>query len=365
MVLLDESDAMGLTYTTKRAAMDAMVEEINATGGLGDSGRPVELVYCITQFDPNLAQQCARDAVADDSILALVGMITNYPDQVNPVLEEADMASVGTEPYGLADGTSSISFPITAGYLSSVAGMGTVLADVGGATQISVIHVDVPSAQASVETIRRALEPRGLELVNAIPVPIGKADVSAETAAALENSDGLALLTDPATASNVIEAMTQQGNVVPVGAAGGQFSAEALTGLGEAGNGMLLANWFASDDQDVPGVQEFLRIMETYDTVDHSDDLAKSGYTAMLLLDEAVRGLETIDRASILAKLTEMDAFDTGGLTPVIDFTTPGPLEIDGQALPRFVNPTVMYGRVEDAQVAAVDGTFIDPFVAP
>ena len=49
--LLDESDAMGLTYTTKRAAMDAMVEEINATGGLGDSGRPVELVYCVTQFD--------------------------------------------------------------------------------------------------------------------------------------------------------------------------------------------------------------------------------------------------------------------------------------------------------------------------
>ncbi len=70
MVLLDESDAMGLTYTSNRAAMDAMAEEINATGGLGDSGRPVELVYCVTQFDPNLAQQCARDAVADDSVLA-------------------------------------------------------------------------------------------------------------------------------------------------------------------------------------------------------------------------------------------------------------------------------------------------------
>jgi ABC-type branched-subunit amino acid transport system substrate-binding protein len=365
MVLLDESDSMGLTYTTKRAAMDSMVEEINATGGLGNSGRPIELVYCVTQFDPNLAQQCARDAVADESILALVGMITNYPDQVNPILEEAGMASVGTEPYGVADGTSPISFPITAGYLSSVAGMGTVLADVGGATQISVIHVDVPSAQASVDTIRRALEPRGLELVNAIPVPIGKADVSAETAAALENSDGLALLTDPATASGVIQAMTQQGNVVPVGAAGGQFSAEALAGLGEAADGMLLANWFASDDQDVPGVQEFLRIMETYDTLDHSDDLAKSGYTAMLLLDEAVRGLETIDRASILANLTEMDDFDTGGLTPTIDFTAPGPLEIEGEPLPRFVNPTVMYGRVADARVAAVDGTFVDPFVAP
>jgi ABC-type branched-subunit amino acid transport system substrate-binding protein len=165
MVILDESDAMGLTYTTKRAAMDSMVEEINSTGGLGGSGRPVELEYCVTQFDPNLAQQCARDAVDDDSIVAVVGMITNYPDQVNPILEEAGMASVGTEPYGYADGTSPIAFPITAGFLSSVAGMGTVLADVAGSTKISVIHVDVPSAQASVGTIETALAPRGLDLV--------------------------------------------------------------------------------------------------------------------------------------------------------------------------------------------------------
>lgn len=365
MVLLDESDSMGLSYTTKRAAMDAMSEDINANGGLGDSGRPVELVYCITQFDPNLAQQCARDAVADESVLALVGMITNYPDQVNPILEAASMASVGTEPYGLADGTSPVAFPIVTGYLSTVAGMGTVLADVAGAERISVIHVDVPSAQASVGTIRRALEARGLELVNAVPVPIGKADVSAETAAALEGSDGLALLTDPATANNVIAAMNQQGNIVPVGGSGGQFSAEALVGLGSSGDGLLLANLFASDDVDAPGVAEFRRVMETYDTMDHSDDLAKSGFTAMMLLDEAVRGLDDIDRASILANLNEMDAFDTGGLTPMIDFTTPGTMEVDGEVLPRFVNPAVMYGRVDDATIAAVDGSFIDPFAAP
>ncbi len=365
MVILDESDQMGLTYTTKRAAMDATVEDINANGGLGGSGRPVELEYCVTQFDPNLAQQCARDAADDESIVALVGNITNFSDQVNPILEEASMASVGTEPYSPGDGTSPNAFPIIAGYLSSVAGMGTVLADVAGATQISVMYVDTPSAQASVDTITRALEPRGLELVNAIPVPIGKADVSSETAAALEGSDGLALLTDPATANNVITAMTQQGNVVPVGGAGGQFSAEALAGLGASGDGLLLANWFASDDVDVPGVADFLRVMETYDTIDHSDDLAKSGYTAMLLLDEAVRGLDTIDRASILANLSEMNAFDTGGLTPVIDFTTPGPLEVDGTALPRFVNPTVMYGEVANSAVTAIDAEFVDPFAAP
>jgi len=365
MVILDESDAMGLTYTTKRAAMEATASDIATSDGLGGSGRPVELEYCVTQFDPNLAQQCAREAVDDESIVAVVGMITNYPDLVNPILEEAGMASVGTEPYGLADGTSPISFPVSAGYLSSVAGMGTILADVAGATQISVVHADVPSAQASVGTIRRALEPRGLELVNTIAIPIGKADVSAETAAALENSDGLALLTDPATASNVIVAMNQQGNVVPIGASSGQFSAESLEALGEQGDGMLLANWFATDDQDVPGVKEFLRIMETYDTLDHSDDAAKSGYTAMLLLDQAAQGLETIDRAGLLANLQVMDSFDTGGLAPVIDFTQPGPLVVDGTDLPRFVNPMVTYGRVQDATLVTIDGTFIDPFEAP
>lgn len=365
MVLLDESDAMGLSYTTKRAAMQAAVEDINATGGLGDSGRPVELEFCVTQFDPNLAQQCARDAAADDSILALVGMITNYPDLVNPILEENSIASVGTEPYGAADGTSPNAFPIIAGYISATAGMATVLADVGGATNISVIHVDVPSALASVDTVRQALESRGLELVNAIPVPIGKADVSAETAAALEGSDGIALLTDPATAINVIEAMNQQGSDAAVSGSGGQFSAEALAGLGDSGDGVLLSNWFASDDVDEPGVQEYLRVMETYDTVQNSDDMAKSGYTAMLLLDEAVRGLDTIDRASILERLQQMDAFDTGGLTPIIDFTSSGPIVLGSVDLPRFVNPYVMYGKIEGAKVQAVDGAFVNPLSAP
>lgn len=274
------------------------------------------------------------------------------------------MASVGTEPYGAGDGTSAVAFPIVAGYMSSVAGMGTVLADVGGAQKISVIHVDVPSALAAVGIIEKALESRGLELQNAVAVPIGKADVSAETATALEGSDGIALLTDPATANKVIEAMVQQGKIVPVGGAGGQFSRKDLEALGDSGEGLLLASWFASDDVDAPGVKEFLRVMDTYASTDLSDDLAKSGYTAMLLLDTAVAALDTIDRASLLAELTAMDSFDTGGLTPIIDFTAAGPLELDGTALPRFVNPTVMYGKVTGAKVKAVDGTFVNPFEA-
>ena len=195
-------------------------------------------------------------------------------------------------------------------------------------------------------------------------MPIGKADVSAETAAALEGSDGLALLTDPATANNVIEAMSQQGNVVPVGGAGGQFSAEGAGRARRVRQGLLLANWFASDDIDAPGVAEFLRIMETYDTMDHSDDLAKSGYTAMLLLDEAVAWARD-DRSGEHPRRADGDgAFDTGGLTPVIDFTRRDRSRSTAQALPRFVNPTVMYGRVADGTVTAVDGTFVDPFDA-
>ena len=37
--------------------------------------------------------------------------------------------------------------------------MGTILADVGEAKNISVIHVDVPSALASVEIVRRRSSP--------------------------------------------------------------------------------------------------------------------------------------------------------------------------------------------------------------
>ncbi|MEO5724827.1 MAG: ABC transporter substrate-binding protein [Ilumatobacteraceae bacterium] len=361
MSILDESDSLGLKYTTKRAAMDAMVKQINSNGGLGGSGHPVELTYCVTQFDPNLAQKCARDAAADPSILAIVGETTNYPDQVNPVLEGASMASIGTEPYGENDGLSPNSFPTAAGYISTVAGMGTVLADVGGAKKISVIHVDVPSALASVEIIKTALKARGLELVHSIAIPIGKADVAAETAAALDGSDGIALLTDPATANKVIESMTQQGKIVPIGGSGGQFSADALAGLGSAGNGVLLANWYASDDVKAPGVTEYLRVMEKFSSLKNSDDLAKSGYTAMLLLNDAAKAVPTIDRKSLLDALRSMKSFDTGGLTPTIDFTSSGPIVLAGKALPRFVNPTVMYGKVVDGAVHAVDGKFINP----
>lgn len=356
VVILDESDSFGITYPTTRAGLEAKVGWINDHGGLGGSNRPVEVVYCVTQFDPNLATKCARDAADDESVVAVAANVTNFADTINPILEAANLASFG--PWGLApaDQTSPVSFPVMALGLAATGSMAGVAADVAGAKNISIGYADVPSALEGVKIIEKVLEDRGVNIAVKVPVPLGKTDLAAEAAQLFgEGIDGVIFATDPGAAAALAALRAQLKSTVPIAASGGQFNSASIATLGEAAEGILLGAWFATDDWDVPGVKQYLEDLGKYTKGGESDDLGKNAWIAFDLLNLAAQGTD-LSRAALLASGGKISAYDAGGFMPMTDFSKPS-VAMGGTA-PRLFNQFVTYAKISGGKVVGVDKEF-------
>ncbi len=364
MVILDESESQGLVFDTARAGIKAKVKAINAGDGLGGSGRPVKVEYCVTELDPNKDAACARKAADDPSYVAVVGSVTGVGDTVNPILEDAGIPNVGGTAFSQSDGLSPIVFPVMGGLVAATGCQSSILADKAGAEKISVAYADTPGAELGVVLADQTLQPRGLTVNNQAVVPLGKADISAEVTAIAEGSDGIVTASDGGTAKKIFRTARQLGlDVALAGSGAQQFTPEAIDSLGDAADGVYLALWFATDDTKAPGVKAYLTDMKKAGASAKSDDLAKNSWLALGLLDRAAEGQATIDRATLLGSLEGITDFDTGGLTPVLDFTTPG--SFFGGAQPRVVNDSCVYGRIKNGKIVSAGKGFVDPFQPP
>jgi branched-chain amino acid transport system substrate-binding protein len=364
VVILDESEAGGIRFDTARAGVKAKVKAINADGGLGGSGRPVQVEYCVTELDPNKDAECARKAADDPDVVAVVASVIGYGDTVNPILENAGLANVGGTAFSQSDGLSTISFPVMGGLVAAVGCQATLLADKAGAKNISVAYGDTPGAELGVVLAGQTLKSRDLAVKNQGVVPVGKADVSAEVTAIAEGSDGIVTASDGETAKKIIRTARQLGlDAALAGSGAQQFTPEAIKALGSAADGVYLALWFATDDTKAPGVKAYLAGMKKAGAKAKSDDLAKNSWLALSLLDRAAQGQATIDRASILSALQGISDFDTGGLTPTLDFTQPG--SFLGGAQPRVVNDSCAYGKIKNGKIVTAGKGFVDPFQPP
>lgn len=363
MVMLDESDSAGIKYPDARAGADARVARINAEGGIGTAKNKVEIEYCLTNLDPNAAAACARKAADDPSVIAVAGAVTAGGTAAYPILQDAGIPSIGPVVLGLAEGTSPVSFPVQAGLVGSMGGQVTILVDKADAKKVSVIVVDTPAADIAVTLTKQILASRGLELAARIPVPVGKADVSAEVAKANQSGDSVVLATDTNTALAVIKSAAQLAPTLKIATTGNVTGPDNLKALGSAANGVYVAMWYATDDMGGPGNAAYLADLESIGKADISDQLAKNSWLAFDLLDKAAASLPKVDRASLLAALNATSSFKTGGLTPDLDFTTPGTL-LNG-AQPRIVNSTMVYAQVKDGKTVAISKGFVKPFDTP
>lgn len=356
-VIEDSSEESGITFPGVRAGIDARVNRINSDGGLGGSGRPVEVMVCETNFDANQAAQCARDAVADESTIAVAASVSANGDAVLPILEEAGVANIGSTAFAQADSTSPVSFPTMGGLIAATGCQATVLRDEAGAEAIGVVRSDTPGADQT----GPLLTALGVEPAAEVVTPVANTDYSAELGAIASEADALLLAQDGATALRTVRNIGELGLDQPVSGSGGQdWTPDAIADAGDATEDMYLALWYATDDTDAPGVQQYLDDMEAVDGLGSSADLSKLGWVAFELLDQVAAGTETIDRTTVLDGLNSTTAFDSGGLTPVIDYTQPGPLL--GGVAPRYVNDSCVYAQVQDGEIVGISDGFLTPF---
>ena len=112
----------------------AAAETVNREGGV--DGRPIEIVECDTDNDPNTAAECGRRAIGED-FLAVVGSLSLHTGEYLPQLVEVKIPSVGQAPASIDSFTSEASFPIQGAAVTTIAGLAGALADTG-ATNIAL-----------------------------------------------------------------------------------------------------------------------------------------------------------------------------------------------------------------------------------
>ena len=176
------------SQTNYHLAVEAATKSINCAGGV--KGRPLDLTQCNgnTLVDPNLGQNCARDAIAAGAVAA--PGIQVLDGAVITTLSNAGIPTLGT-PVTTPALVLPTSFSVTGGVPASLTSLAARLYD-EGARKIRLISLDSPQVGAFVTVINNAMKPRGFTLLDPVLFPTDpSADDSALIQAAMNGADAL------------------------------------------------------------------------------------------------------------------------------------------------------------------------------
>ncbi len=198
--MINQEDTPLGSYPEVRAAAEAAVAWIDAELG-GVRGRPVELISCVTAFDPDRSRACALDLM-HAGVVAFVGGVDVTSEGSIEAIEATGLAMFGGVPATLAEQRSERVFAFSGGDVGALAAFLHHAAESGASTAVIGYGEGVPSFEVAAGDYGRALgEVLGLT-VEVVPYPILTEDPSVVFDAA-EAVDADAVIVLAATSSCV------------------------------------------------------------------------------------------------------------------------------------------------------------------
>lgn len=344
----------------------AAEEAINRDGGV--NGRPISVEVCSDEGDANTAAQCARDFAADDEIVGLVGVNSNYQDVIDPVIEQAALPSVGQSLLGQPDYQSPMVFPVNGGPLiTTAAGAPICINDLSGES-VALAHLDLAVGAQLVAVLNGfALAPFGMELARAVPVPVTATDVTSQAAEIVgSDADCAIILAGAESAAQMVVALRQQGFPGEIIVPGAVFSGPALVeAIGsEDAEGVVIAQAF---DYSSPLAEEYLSDMEAIGASELVSDLSLQAWLSVKLVADLATELSDIDRASLLSALEAESGYDTQGvISEPINFTARGAdPEVLGGSAPNLILPYALAAVIRDGVPELVSSEWQHAFAGP
>jgi branched-chain amino acid transport system substrate-binding protein len=324
------------------------IDEVNNSGGI--NGRPLQLKTCAVNLDLNKAADCARQAVADKSVIA-ANVWIGQSEAVLATFSKAGVPIISDYPISLAHYSCEVCFPTSSGAFASVAGEGLLAATKLKAQRVSFVILDVPSTRGLVTVTSQLLKATGqsTQVVKTVPVPLTAGDLSAHVTAASQDVDAILVTLTADFLPRFMRTVQQLGIRVPIVSV--PVDRKQIGQIGPSGEGMYHAGVYSHDSA---GYKEF----ETAFTARYPDDPANDlGYSIWLgahLFQRVSKGLPTVTRQSVLAALGKQTDVDTGGATPQLDFTKR--FSGFGGKTPRLFNNTIVYYQVKNGSVVQQSG---------
>lgn len=314
-------------YPEVESVASAFAKKVNNTGGL--RGRPVDVITCNDQFDPNLAAACARQLVADN-VVAVIPGAEGYGDNLIPILAAAGIPYVGGEPSEQADYTSSDAFPIAGGTYDDNVALAIYMASIGCKKVGGVTITGVPASDLVLQVFAKGL-PQGAKYVTTAGIAFNAPDVSAAVASLRSAGAQCAVFAlDDADAQKVVTALDQSGQQFRVGAEWPQLTLY-LESPSTAPNGL-----FAAQTNELYGVNHspalttYGNFMKQYaPSVNPALVWSENTYVGMNVLTSAIKQIpagQAVTAPDLLKVLRHTTNADTGGIAPSVNFTQQFPV---------------------------------------
>lgn len=344
------------------AVAKAAVRGFNERGGL--SGRPLELVYCNDENDPNIAAQCAREMVSEEVVAMVRSVVIAGGDQVSAILESAGIPDIGRSTLTPAELNAPSAYPLDGGVLSAYAGVMTKFVEQGGDSVFFAV-LESENAHTTTEALKRMAEELGLEVAGTATVPPNTADYAPLVANIRESgAEGAVLAFTQQSLMQTIRTAEQAGLTISWLLNGGAFTEEDLASLPErqtdqfiVGTGTMPLSAGGSNE----AVAEMRRDIEAqFESGDDDADPTKLfsnsfiSWESVYVLDRLADGMETITAETITEKLNESENVDTGISVPWTP-SRPGPTNFS-----RVSHPFVHISRIENGELVLVNQTPYD-----
>ncbi len=335
------------------AGVSAGIKALNAAGGV--DGRKVVLTVC-QGTDDNSAAQCARNAVNNPNVVALMNSDTQG-SSVDPLIQAAKMASIGTHANGEADLTSPNTFPIVGNDFSIVGGAVAAVKLLHD-TKISCLYIAGDDAVTSL--LNGALAPLHVQLTASVSVPTTGADLSPQVEASVANGTQAVVLAEVRdTAAQLVRTAQQLGTSAAMIIPGDVFDARSIAADMPGAKNVYVVS---SAKETGPGWTQFTKDMAKYNpSYKILDGNVLQGWLAVQLFKYAVEHTKKLTRANLLKTLSSITAWNDLGLTPPLNFTTPQTALSGG--VPREFNTTVTFSKFVNGKLVPLEkGAFISDF---
>lgn len=327
-----------------------IADSINAAGGI--HGRPVKVVDCQDHRDPNQATTCARTAVADPNVLAVIGNSSVCGSELLNVLAAAHMASLGD----LMSCPESFKSPAVFGFDSGSL-VGAAAAILGmqqlGNKNIAAVADNVPAGAQYPPEVQKLAAPYGGN-VTGVLVPFGASDMSPYAAKIVETHGFLLEGTDSATAVRLYAALEQQGFNQPILFNPSAWNADSIHKLlGNPQDAYLETPY----DPNSVGWKNYIADLGKYDP--SNINFGEEGLDMWLagqLIAEMANKMASPSASQIFDQLSQTTALQTFGLTPPIDYSKPA--NILGGELTRPISPCLGLFKYDNGNLVKV-GSFV------
>jgi ABC-type branched-subunit amino acid transport system substrate-binding protein len=318
--------ASTFSYPEGRDAILAAVQYYNANGGF--NGHKVEVSVCNDQGNPNLARQCAQQAVSNGDV-AVLGSYSQQGPTVLPILQAAHIAYVGATAQSPQDTTSSVSFPLEGlnqvvfggiGYGATITGCkkaGILIENYGTTTPLAEQSVEAGMAVNGGKVVK--IENTGSDLSSYAPAISVMESAGAQCLATIMPPDQIPV---------IFQEMRQSADPkIPMINAQDSFSTAALKQLGAVSEGMILSSSTYPPSSTKAPVPMVVSEIQKYEPAAAISQFSLQGWAAVELLKDALAKVTgTVTPQTLLTAFSSLTDASTGGLYPPYTTSTPGPV---------------------------------------